>query len=169
MPNIIERNRAVQQVLDLLDRYDLTPQDLIKIGGEDLRPGSKLRSRARRVEKCWEMMARLGVKHTDISADETAPLPRPRPEKRARRRRGEREIPQGIEIARDLPLSSADKTTNGINHLANPIFLGGPETENREIANPVNSIDRRLARLRAPKPKSSRPRGRPKKDVRAAA
>jgi hypothetical protein len=82
---IIERDSPVQQVREFLDRYRLTPQDLIDIGGEDLRPGSKLRGKAHSVEKCWALMARLGVKHADIRTDE--PTPVPRPEKTARRRR----------------------------------------------------------------------------------
>jgi hypothetical protein len=75
--NAIEHARTVQEVLEFLERYRLTPQDLVEIGGEDLRPGSKLRGKAHRVEKCWEMMARLGVKHAEISADEPTPVPRP--------------------------------------------------------------------------------------------
>jgi hypothetical protein len=58
----------VEQVHEFMRQRELSLDDLVEIGGEDLRaPDPGLAGKARCVEKCWEMMARLGVKHLDLA------------------------------------------------------------------------------------------------------
>jgi hypothetical protein len=62
-----EREEHVEQVREFMGRRDLSLDDLIDIGGEDLRsldPG--LAGKARCVERCWELMAKHAVKHLDL-------------------------------------------------------------------------------------------------------
>jgi hypothetical protein len=105
MRNALEHARAVREVLALLDRYGLTPEDLIEIGGEDFR-SPRRREVARRVENCWALMARLGVKHTEFDTD--VPTLGPRADFPSRRRCGERPVSQPIENAGDLALVGAE-------------------------------------------------------------
>ena len=62
---------AVAEVLEFMRKRRLKLNDLIDIGGEDLRSPDKGRAgKARCVEKTWELMARLGVKYADIEQSE---------------------------------------------------------------------------------------------------
>jgi len=56
---------AVDHVREFMRKHGLTPNDLIAIGGEDFR-SRRLGDRARRVERCWAFMARLGVGYLDV-------------------------------------------------------------------------------------------------------
>jgi hypothetical protein len=65
------RTHAIDQVSEFLDqRPRLSVEDLIEIGGEDLRKSvpAKLRAKALRVERCWSLMASLGVKYADLES-----------------------------------------------------------------------------------------------------
>ena len=62
-----KRMKAVVEVLDFMRKRGLTHNDLIQISGEDFRSASPTRKeKARRVEKCWSLMARLSVCFTDL-------------------------------------------------------------------------------------------------------
>jgi hypothetical protein len=103
MRNALEHAR-VREVLALMERYGLAPQNLIEVGGEDfLSP--RRREVARRVDNCWALMARLGVRYTDFDTD--IPTSGPRADFPSRRRRGERVVLQPIENAGDLALVGA--------------------------------------------------------------
>jgi len=85
--------QAVVEIFDFMRKRGLTLNDLIQIGGEDFRSPSPMRKeKARRVSKCWELMARLSVKFADLEA-----APPPIPDKPARRRRGERVLSEVVE------------------------------------------------------------------------
>src|SRR6516225_7933188 len=93
---ILQKPRqAVVEILDFMRKRGLTLNDLIQIGGEDFTSPSPMRKeKARRVEKCWHLMARLSVKFADLEA-----TPPPIPDKPARRRRGEGHFSQVTENA----------------------------------------------------------------------
>ena len=55
----------VQKVKVFMTASKLALDDLTEYGGQDLRDTSR-RKKARAVEMCWELMARLGVKHLDL-------------------------------------------------------------------------------------------------------
>ena len=59
--------QAVVEVFDFMARRGLALADLIRIGGEDLRPPNpKQVEKARHVEKTWALMARLSVKFAEL-------------------------------------------------------------------------------------------------------
>jgi hypothetical protein len=61
------------EIIEVMRRYRITLDDLIQIGGEDFSSSSLKRiEKARRVEKCWSLMARLSVNFADL---EDAPPP----------------------------------------------------------------------------------------------
>src|SRR6516165_218338 len=65
--------QAVVEVLDLMRKRGLSLDDLIQVGGEDLKsPNPKRVKKAHYVEKAWALMARLSVKFADL---EQAPKP----------------------------------------------------------------------------------------------
>jgi hypothetical protein len=67
--------------------------DLIQIGGEDLKALNPKRvEKARRVEKCWSLMARLSVKFADLEA-----ASQPSPDKPTSRRHGAGHFSEAIE------------------------------------------------------------------------
>jgi hypothetical protein len=60
---------ALEEVRAFMRTHRLTDDDLVECDGRDLNSSNRrLRERALRVEKCWELIARLGVK---------APPPKP--------------------------------------------------------------------------------------------
>jgi hypothetical protein len=70
-----ERAQAIEQIVEFMRAKKLTAGDLIEIGGEDLRSSSPTRSeKAHRVEKCWALMARLGVKYADLSPEQPSKI-----------------------------------------------------------------------------------------------
>jgi hypothetical protein len=84
-----EHQQKVEQVLALARRLKLSLEDLTEIGGQDLKSSSpKLKEKARRVAKCWALMAQLGVKHFDLPGD-WQPSPASLPGLKRPRRRGE--------------------------------------------------------------------------------
>jgi hypothetical protein len=64
-PRGFNRN-AARQVYEFMERHRLTVADLTEYGGEDLRIPRR-KAKARQVERCWELMASLGVKHADLA------------------------------------------------------------------------------------------------------
>jgi hypothetical protein len=59
--------QAVVEILNFMRKLGLTLNDLIQIGGEDLKLSNPKRvEKARRVEKCWSLMARLSVCFADL-------------------------------------------------------------------------------------------------------
>jgi hypothetical protein len=94
-----QQAQAVEQVLELMRRLQVTPDDLVEFGGQDLppkrsappspgTPEGRRAEKAHRVERCWALMARLGVTHAALAPDWT-PRTVSLPGLRARRRRGE--------------------------------------------------------------------------------
>jgi hypothetical protein len=62
-----KQRQAVVEILDFMRSRDLALDDLIQIGGEDLKSSNpKCAEKARRVSKCWELMARLSIKFADL-------------------------------------------------------------------------------------------------------
>jgi hypothetical protein len=56
---------AVAQVAEFMRKRKITTEDLISFGGEDLKSSDK----ARRVEKAWALMARLGLWYADVGGE----------------------------------------------------------------------------------------------------
>jgi hypothetical protein len=82
---------AVAQVVEFMRKKNLTLDDLVNVGGQDLKSPDKSKDgKARCVENAWALMARIGVKYADLEQSE--PSPRPVPDFSARIRRGERAI-----------------------------------------------------------------------------
>jgi hypothetical protein len=77
---------AASRVAEFMRKKKVTLDDLINVGGADLKSSnSKLAEKARRVSKCWELIARLEVKFADIEHFEQSPRPIPGLEARIRR------------------------------------------------------------------------------------
>ena len=58
-----ERAVAIERVTEYLRRHHLEPDDLLKLGGEDLAdPDVRVRDRARSVERAWALLAELGLR-----------------------------------------------------------------------------------------------------------
>jgi hypothetical protein len=64
-PTQLERARHIDRVRDFMESRRLSLADLTEVGGEDLRL-AKTRKKALLVERCWALMARLGVTHADL-------------------------------------------------------------------------------------------------------
>jgi hypothetical protein len=64
---IESKSQAVNQVLDFMHQRRLSPDDLINLGGAELKSKSAaIRAKANSVDKCWSLMASLGIKHVDL-------------------------------------------------------------------------------------------------------
>jgi hypothetical protein len=110
-----EHNHHVAEVAAWMRRWGLSVNDLIEIGGEDLRAGNPIRvEKARRVERCWSLMAKLGVDFRDF--EDLALLT---PDKSAPRRRHRVESLQPIEITNVFVSDSIHGKSTEINDLAN--------------------------------------------------
>jgi hypothetical protein len=84
---------TVAQVFDFMRKRGLALTDLIEIGGEDLESRDlKKREKARSVEKCWSLMARLSVSYANLEQATTE-----HPTQSASRRRGEGVFSEAIE------------------------------------------------------------------------
>jgi len=116
--------QAIVETLDFMRRNRLVLDDLIQVGGEDFGSASPKRiEKARRVEKCWGLMARLSVKFADLEA-----APQSIPDKPARRRRGGGHFSQVIENAGLSGTLASLYKPNEINDLANLAPVGDLET-----------------------------------------
>ena len=122
---ILQKPRqAVVEILDFMRKRGLTLNDLIQIGGEDFTSPSPMRKeKARRVEKCWHLMARLSVKFGDLGQ-----ASQPIPDKRSPRRHGEGHFSEVIENKEVFGPRPSDTKSNEINDLANSALVGAPES-----------------------------------------
>lgn len=60
---------ALEQIAAFMSKHKLGEDDLVNYGGAELKsPNQRIQRRARSVEKCWELMARLGVKAVDLDS-----------------------------------------------------------------------------------------------------
>ena len=118
MINIVQQKprQAVVEIFDFMRQRGLALDDLIQVSGEDLKsPNPKHVEKTRRVEKCWELMARLSVKFADLEQAPGQPSTKP-----ARRRRDEgvfSHVIENKEISSDTAaevksLKDNDKTDN---------------------------------------------------------
>jgi hypothetical protein len=114
---------AVTEVQTFVHKHGLTLADLLAIGGRELKsPNPKTREKARRVEKAWELMARLSVNfaHLENASSYT-------PTKLARRRRGEGVFLQTAENTGVSGIASSLPGSNEINELADFAPVASPE------------------------------------------
>jgi hypothetical protein len=64
----------VAELVGYMKRQKVSAQDLTEIGGEDLNsPNPACASKARSVAKCWELLARLGLEHSDLEVQRKTP------------------------------------------------------------------------------------------------
>jgi hypothetical protein len=116
--------QAVVEILDFMRKHGLALDDLIQIGGEDLQSANPKRAeKARRVEKCWSLMARLSVRFADLEQAPSNPPTRP-----SQRRRGEGHFSQVIENAGVSGTFASLHKSNEINDLADSALVGDLET-----------------------------------------
>src|SRR5262245_2360037 len=87
-----EQLAVIEQVLALMSRLKISLENLVEVGGEDLKSSDPGRAgKARCVERGWALMARLGVKHSGLESAlsrEFSAAAVPEPAIRPRRRRG---------------------------------------------------------------------------------
>jgi hypothetical protein len=114
---------AVVEILDFMRTRGLNLDDLIQIGGEDFRSTPTRIEKARRVEKCWSLMARLSVKFAGLEQ-----APQPIPDKASPRRHGEGHFSEAIENKEVFGSRPSDTKSNEINDLANSAPVGAPES-----------------------------------------
>ena len=119
--------QAVVEIFDFMRKSGLALQDLIEIGGAELKSSNpKTREKARRLEKCWSLMAKLGVKFADLER-----LSPPIPDKPARRRRGEGVFSEVVENKEISGTATHQHKSNEINDLANSAPVGVPDSNRR--------------------------------------
>jgi hypothetical protein len=88
--------QATAEISALMRRYKITVDDLISVGGNDLKsPNPQCVEKARRVERAWAAMARLELKFVDIA--DLTPAAQQTPTQRARAQRGEGGFLEAIE------------------------------------------------------------------------
>ena len=64
---MLKRPIPADEVLSFMRQFRLSLDDLHEVGGQDLgAKDPKVVEKARRVERAWAMMARLGVIHADL-------------------------------------------------------------------------------------------------------
>ena len=67
MRSMDPRQQAIEEVFKLMHRHKLTIADLTECCGSQLdSPNRKIADRARAVSRCWDLMAREGVKYSQI-------------------------------------------------------------------------------------------------------
>jgi len=73
-----ERAAAAAQVVEFIRKKKLTLDDLIDVGGAELKsPDPKRAEKARRVSTCWELMARVNLKYRNLEQSEQSARPIP--------------------------------------------------------------------------------------------
>jgi hypothetical protein len=136
--------QAIVEILDFMRSRDLALNDLIQIGGEDLKSSNpKCAEKAHRVSKCSELMARLSVKFADLEQAAGQHTAEP-----ARRRRGEEVFPEVIEntgISTDdprevKPLKNNNKTDNHSVGLSENSAKGRWKHKRRLALNPERAV-----------------------------
>jgi hypothetical protein len=105
---------AVTEVQAFMRKHGLTLTDLIAIGGAEFKsPNPKAREKARRVEKCWALMARHSVHYAHLESAPAVDTAKP-----ARGRRGDGVFLQATENT-DVPsIAVSPPESNEINELA---------------------------------------------------
>ena len=115
---------TVAEVLNFMRERGLTLADLIEISGEDLKSSDPTKvEKARRVEKCWNLMVKLCVKFADIEN-----LPSSIPDRPARRRRGEGVFSEVVENKGVSGTAPYQHKSNEIKDLADSAPVGELET-----------------------------------------
>jgi hypothetical protein len=130
-----ERESNVAEMCEFMRLKKLTPDDLIWIGGEDLRsPDPQRAGKARCVEKCWSLMARLGVKHVDLPEMAGQSTDHLAPRRRHRKSNLKHQQNQRVDV-KEAPSTKSSK----INDLAVSAAVGDPELNLGDIerAGPV--------------------------------
>jgi hypothetical protein len=71
MPQIPQHpNASIDEISSTMRRYRLTLEDLVELGGRDLRdPDPAIREKARAVARIWRRLAALGVTYDEIDGD----------------------------------------------------------------------------------------------------
>ena len=120
---------------------------LTQIGGEDFKSTPKRIEKARRVEKCWSLMARLSVKFADLEQ-----ASQPIPDKRSRRRHGEGRFSEVIENKEVFGSRPSDTKSNEINGLADsaPVGALGSNSMTRQLTLPRRAYVELASRYRVP-------------------
>jgi hypothetical protein len=122
------RALAVADVFAFLAKQGLTLGDLLSIDGATSSNRRQV-EKARRVENCWSLMAKLGVKFADLESSSP-----PIPDKPSRRRRGEGVSSQVTEN-KELSATGVEAIKSSeINDLADLSPVGVPETKSNEAA-----------------------------------
>ena len=104
------------EVFDFMTKKGLALADLIEASGDDLKSTNPRKvEKTKRVEKCWALMAKLGVKFADVE------------NKPSRRRRAEGHFSQVIEKADLFDIDPSGKKSSEINDLDNSAPVGVPE------------------------------------------
>lgn len=59
---------GLDDVREFMRKNKLTPDDLINYGGGELYSAKReIADKARKVSRCWELMARFGVRHANLT------------------------------------------------------------------------------------------------------
>jgi hypothetical protein len=112
----------VAEVFAFMEEKGVVLADLIEVGGEDLKSTNpKKLEKVRRVEKCWTLMAKLGVKYADLENSPSIPPTNP-----TRGRRGEGHFSEAIESIDVFAISPAHTEPNEINDLGELVPVGDP-------------------------------------------
>jgi hypothetical protein len=131
---------AVTEVQAFMHKGGLTLADLIDVGGAELKsPNPKTREKARRVEKTWELMARLSLCYADLEAVPALDTAKP-----VRARRGEghfSEVVENKEVSTADPgkvksLKNNNKTDNHPVALSEPSDKGRWKHKRRRVSDP---------------------------------
>jgi hypothetical protein len=120
-----ERQRAehIANVLGYMRKSGLSLDDLTEIGGEDLKSTNPPRAeKARRVERCWALIAQRGIKFDDL-ADAVGKSP----DFLARRPRHRRPTKQPVDIAGVSQLGPTSTNPSNNKDLAVSSEFGGSE------------------------------------------
>ena len=113
---------AMVEILDFMRKCALALNDLIQIGGEDLKSSNPKRvEKARRVEKCWSLMARLSIRFADLE-QALGNLPT----RQSRTQRGEGHFSEAIENTRVSGTLTHHAKPNEVNDLADSAPVGEP-------------------------------------------
>jgi hypothetical protein len=120
---IRQHQQHVDQVLEFMRRRGLSVDDLVEYGGEDFKSSNSRRvEKAGRVEKCWALMAWLGVNHVDLpeAAGQSPDNPGPR-------RRHRPAFEQPIDLADISRVAPSHSKRSKFNDLALSSPIGVPE------------------------------------------
>ena len=133
-----QRAQAVAEVFEFMRRRHLVLADLTEYGGEDF-PNPELPERvsdparvknARAVERCWELIAQLGLTFETLESSSyanSATPTLPRPARPARTQRGEGGASKTSAFSATCEKPPSQTKPSEINDLANSTPVGGPD------------------------------------------